>query len=315
MTLASRLQEDLTAAIRERDELRRDTLRMVIAAAYNMAKQARRELTDDEVIQVLTREVKTRNESVEAYAAAGRARSCCERERAEIEIIRGYLPEQLDEAELERLVSEAVAESGATSPRDMGKVMGVLMPRVRGRADGKQVSALVARQLARRDALDACSITRPSAPSPAATVSGFVGVGLLIMVALAHDTRPRRAARAVPGFEARSSKAWQRPTSAHRVHSSTRATWRHRQRRDEARQQVTPQYNYNTRASAADHRATARRVRGRRSRRWTRHLPRCSPTRRRQPALRAAIPSADQTARAQRWPGSTRSSGRRCAAR
>ena len=153
VTLSSRLQDDLTTAIRDRDELRRDTLRMVIAAAYNVSKQARRDLTDDEVVQVLTRETKTRQESVEAYSAAGRT-EMSERERAEIGIIRAYLPEQLDTAELERLVREAVDESGATSPRDMGKVMAVLMPRVRGRADGKQVSGLVAQELARRDLVD-----------------------------------------------------------------------------------------------------------------------------------------------------------------
>ncbi len=140
----------MTAAIRGHDELRRDTLRMVIAAAYNEAKRARRDLTDDEVVQVLTHEVKTRNESVEAYTAAGRPDSAA-KEQAEIAIIRAYLPEQLATAELERMVREAVDESGATSAREMGKVMAVLMPKVRGRADGKQVSALVAQELARRD--------------------------------------------------------------------------------------------------------------------------------------------------------------------
>jgi uncharacterized protein len=149
VTLASRLQEDLTAAIRAHDDLRRDTLRMVISAAYNESKRAKRDLTDDEVVQVLTREVKTRNESVDAYTNAGRA-DAAEREKAEIEVIRGYLPEQLDAAELERLVREAVNESGATSARDMGKVMSMLMPKVRGRADGKQVSAMVNAELARR---------------------------------------------------------------------------------------------------------------------------------------------------------------------
>jgi uncharacterized protein YqeY len=149
VTLASKLQEDLTSAIRAHDDLRRDTLRMVIAAAYNESKRARRDLTDDEVIQVLTREVKTRNESVEAFAAAGRT-DAASKEKAEIEVIRGYLPEQLDPAELERLVREAVDESAATSARDMGKVMAVLMPKVRGRADGKQVSALVNAELAKR---------------------------------------------------------------------------------------------------------------------------------------------------------------------
>lgn len=149
MTLAIRLQEDLTTAIRAHEDLRRDTLRMVISAAYNESKKARRDLTDDEVLQVLTREVKTRNESVEAFAAAGRTDAAA-KERAEIEIIRAYLPEQLDTAELQRLVREAVDESGAASAREMGKVMALLMPRVRGRADGKQVSALVNEELARR---------------------------------------------------------------------------------------------------------------------------------------------------------------------
>ena len=121
---------------------------MVISAAYNESKRARRDLTDDETIAVLTREVKTRAESVEAFSAAGRDDAAA-KERAEIEIIRAYLPEQLDQAELERLVHEAVDESGATSARDMGKVMAVLMPKVRGRADGKQVSALVSAELAK----------------------------------------------------------------------------------------------------------------------------------------------------------------------
>lgn len=149
MTLSSRLQDDLTAAIRSHDDLRRDTLRMVISAAYNESKKARRELTDDEVVTVLSREVKTRTESVEAFSAAGRAQAA-DKEKAEIEIIRAYLPEQLDAATVERLVREAVDESGATSARDMGKVMAVLMPKVKGRADGKQVSALVNAELARR---------------------------------------------------------------------------------------------------------------------------------------------------------------------
>jgi uncharacterized protein YqeY len=149
VTLASRLQEDLTAAIRAHDDLRRDTLRMVISAAYNESKKARRDLSDDEVVQILTREVKTRNESVDAFTNAGRSDAAA-KEQSEIEIIRTYLPAQLDSADLERLVREAVDESGATSAREMGKVMAVLMPRVRGRADGKQVSALVNAELAKR---------------------------------------------------------------------------------------------------------------------------------------------------------------------
>jgi uncharacterized protein YqeY len=122
---------------------------MVISAAYNESKKARRDLSDDEVVQILTREVKTRNESVDAFTNAGRSDAAA-KEQSEIEIIRTYLPAQLDSADLERLVREAVDESGATSAREMGKVMAVLMPRVRGRADGKQVSALVNAELAKR---------------------------------------------------------------------------------------------------------------------------------------------------------------------
>ncbi len=150
MTLSSRLQEDLTNAIRSRDELRRDTLRMAIAAAYNSQKAAGRDLTDDEVLQVLGREVKTRRESIDAYAAAGR-QDAADREQSEIDILSAYLPTQLSEAEVEALVKETIDELGASSPRDMGKVMAALVPKTRGRADGKLVSGAVVRELARRD--------------------------------------------------------------------------------------------------------------------------------------------------------------------
>jgi len=150
VTLSSRLQDDLTQAIRDRDELRRDTLRMVISAAYNTSKAAGRDLTDDEVIAVLTREVKTRRESVDAYEKGGRLDAAA-KEQAEIQIISDYLPEQLSEDEINRLVTETIDEVGATSPRDLGKVMGALAPKTRGRADGKTVSAAVARELAARD--------------------------------------------------------------------------------------------------------------------------------------------------------------------
>ena len=150
MTLSHRLQEDLTQAIRDRDEIRRDTLRMAIAAAYNAQKAAGRELTDDEVVAVLAREVKTRRESIEAYAAAGRD-DAAQREQAEIDVVSKYLPAQLGEEELLSMVRETIDEVGASSPRDMGRVMAVLAPKTRGRADGKQVSATVVRELATRD--------------------------------------------------------------------------------------------------------------------------------------------------------------------
>ena len=150
MTLASKLQQDLQQAIRDRDELRRDTLRMAIAAAYNASKAQGRDLTDDEVISVLTREVKTRRESVEAFTAGDRPEAAA-KEQAEIEILTRYLPEQLEESAVTRLVQETIDEVGASSPREMGKVMAALMPKLRGRADGKVVSAAVARELTARD--------------------------------------------------------------------------------------------------------------------------------------------------------------------
>jgi uncharacterized protein len=150
VTLSDRLQQDLQKAIRDRDELRRDTLRMAIAAAYNARKAAGRDLTDDEVLQVLGRQVKSRRESIEAYEAAGR-QDAAAKEQAELEIVSAYLPAALGEDEVEKLTKETIDELGASSPRDMGKVMAALMPKIRGRADGKVVSAAVARELAQRD--------------------------------------------------------------------------------------------------------------------------------------------------------------------
>jgi uncharacterized protein YqeY len=150
VTLAERLQRDLTSAIRERDELRRDTLRMVLAAAYNQEKASRRPLTEDELLTVVVREVKTRRESVEAYRKGAREELAA-KEEAEIAILNTFLPETLDEEGLRQMVRTAIAETGASSARDLGRVMGVLAPRTRGRADGRQVSAMVAQELARAD--------------------------------------------------------------------------------------------------------------------------------------------------------------------
>jgi uncharacterized protein len=150
VSLAERLQAELRTAMRDRDELRRDTLRMAVSAAYNAEKLARRPLTDDELIGVLTREVKSRRESVEAYEAAGRP-DLAARERAEVDILSGFLPSPLDEDALRSLARAAIAEVGASSARDLGKVMAILAPRTRGRADGRAVSGIVAQELARTD--------------------------------------------------------------------------------------------------------------------------------------------------------------------
>jgi len=150
VTLRERLHEDTTAAMRSGDALRRDVLRMAQNAIYNIEKAKRVTLSEDEVVGVLTKEVKTRRESVEAFRAGGRE-DLATKEEAEIAILRDYLPAALSDAEIGALVDEAVAATGATSGRDMGKVMGYLSPKIRGRADGKVVSGMVAQALARAD--------------------------------------------------------------------------------------------------------------------------------------------------------------------
>jgi uncharacterized protein YqeY len=149
--LKDRLRADLTSAMKSRDELRSATLRMVLTSVTNaeVAGKQARDLTDDEVVAVLTSEGKKRREAAEAFRSAGRAASA-ERERAEAAVIADYLPPQLDEAEIASLVTRAIEQTGAAGEgmRAMGKVMGVLQPQVRGRADGGAVAAEVRRQLA-----------------------------------------------------------------------------------------------------------------------------------------------------------------------
>ncbi|NLU75565.1 GatB/YqeY domain-containing protein [Streptomyces sp. HNM0575] len=151
-TLKSRLQDDLTAAIKGRDELRSATLRMTLTAISKeeVSGKSARELTDDEVQKVITREAKKRREAAEAFADGGRAAQA-ERERAEGEVLSGYLPAQLTDEELDALVGEAVAEAqagGAEGPRAMGAVMKIVNPKVQGRAEGGRVAAAVKRRLA-----------------------------------------------------------------------------------------------------------------------------------------------------------------------
>jgi uncharacterized protein len=150
VSLRERIQSDVTAAVRSGDTLRRDTLRMAWSAIYNVEKRDRRELPDDDVVTVLAREVKTRRESVEAFRKGGRDELAA-KEESEIAILSDYLPAALDEDELGALIDEAIAATGASSARDMGKVMGWLSPKTRGRADGRRVSALVAQHLTRAD--------------------------------------------------------------------------------------------------------------------------------------------------------------------
>jgi uncharacterized protein YqeY len=150
VTLRERLHDDTTAAMRSGDSLRRDVLRMVQNAIYNIEKAKHATLSEDEILAVVTREVKTRRESIEAFRKGGRE-DLAAKEEAEIAILADYLPEALTDAEVRAFVDEAVAATGATSARDMGKVMGWLSPKIRGRADGKAVSGLVTQVLARAD--------------------------------------------------------------------------------------------------------------------------------------------------------------------
>ena len=132
--------------MRSGDSLRRDTLRMAESAIYNAEKRDRRTYADDDVAAIIAREVKTRRESVEAFRKGGREELAA-KEESEIAILGEFLPEQLSDDALQTLVAEAVTATGAASPRDLGKVMGWLAPRTRGRADGRRVSTLVAEQL------------------------------------------------------------------------------------------------------------------------------------------------------------------------
>jgi len=149
-SLKDRLRTDLTAAIKARDEVRSSTLRMVLTAITNLevAGKDKRELSDDDVVGVLSTEAKKRREAATAFDEGGRDRMAA-KERAEAEVIADYLPEQLSAEEVEGIVAAAIDATGAAGEgmRAMGKVMGVVQPQVKGRADGGQVAAEVRRQL------------------------------------------------------------------------------------------------------------------------------------------------------------------------
>jgi uncharacterized protein YqeY len=150
VSLRDRVQSDIAVAMRGGDGLRRDVLRMVTSAAYNVEKKQGHPLTDDEYLTVLSREVKTRRESVEAFRTGGRE-DLASKEEAEIAILGEYLPQALTEEQIADLVKEGIAATGASTARDMGMVMSWLAPRTRGRADGKRVSELVVQALASAD--------------------------------------------------------------------------------------------------------------------------------------------------------------------
>jgi uncharacterized protein len=146
--LKERLRADLTDAMRARDQVRLRTLRMALTSITNeeVSGDAARELSDEEIVKVLTREAKKRREAADAFESAGRADQAAA-ERAEGDVLAGYLPAQLADDELASMVSAAIAQTGAVGMPGMGQVMKVVSPQVAGRADGARVAAEVRRQL------------------------------------------------------------------------------------------------------------------------------------------------------------------------
>jgi uncharacterized protein YqeY len=146
-SLIARLEAELTTAMKERDASRRDALRLILSSLRSAEKELQRPLREDEELQVLQRERKRRLESIEAFQAAGRGGQAA-KEQSELEVLEEFMPEPLSEDELEQIVDDAIAEVGATSMRDLGRVMADVMPQIAGRADGSAVSQLVREKLA-----------------------------------------------------------------------------------------------------------------------------------------------------------------------
>jgi uncharacterized protein YqeY len=144
MPLTDQIQTDLTDAMKARDAVRTATLRLVLAGIKNLRAQPGHgaEVSDEEVLAIIAKEAKSRRESITTYGDAGRD-DLVASETAELDVLTGYLPAQMDDDAIRALVAEAVAEVGAASPADLGRVMGVLMPRVRGKADGAVVNRVV----------------------------------------------------------------------------------------------------------------------------------------------------------------------------
>jgi uncharacterized protein len=147
MSLIARIEEELTTAMRARDQERTDALRLTLASLRSAEKEVQRPLKEDEELHVLQRERKRRAEAAEAFRGGGREEQAAKEER-ELEIIQEFMPEPVEEDELERIIDDAIAETGATSLRDLGRVMADVMPQVAGRADGSVVSQLVREKLA-----------------------------------------------------------------------------------------------------------------------------------------------------------------------
>ena len=147
MSLIARLEGELEQAMRARDAERRDALRLILSSLRSAEKELQRPLHDDEELQVLQRERKKRVEAADAFRAAGRDEQA-DAEEAEVGVLAEFMPEPLSDDELEEIVDDAIAETGATILRDLGRVMADVMPQIAGRADGSAVSQLVREKLA-----------------------------------------------------------------------------------------------------------------------------------------------------------------------
>ena len=147
MSLIVRIEDELQQAMRARDRERTDTLRMTLASLRAAEKELLRPLKEDEDLQVLQRERKRRSEAADAFRDGGRPEQA-EKEERELEVIEEFMPEPMSEEDIERIIDDAIAETGATSLRDLGRVMADVMPQVAGRADGSTVSQLVREKLA-----------------------------------------------------------------------------------------------------------------------------------------------------------------------
>ena len=139
MTLKEKLMEDLKSAMRSKEKRRKDTITMLRAAVKQREVDERKEMADDEILALIGKQVKQKRESIKDFQKAERV-DLVEQAQEEIDILLAYLPEQLTEEEIDELVREAIEQTGATSMRDMGRIMGIVMPKVKGRADGSLIS-------------------------------------------------------------------------------------------------------------------------------------------------------------------------------
>ncbi|MBA2536380.1 MAG: GatB/YqeY domain-containing protein [Actinobacteria bacterium] len=147
MSLIGRIEDELKSAMLARDRDRADALRLTLAALRSAEKEIQRPLQDTEELQVLQRERKRRTEAAEAFRSAGREEQAAKEEH-ELAVIQEFMPDPIEEDELEQIIDNAIAETGATSMGDLGRVMADVMPQVSGRADGSMVSRLVREKLA-----------------------------------------------------------------------------------------------------------------------------------------------------------------------